>query len=126
VHDPINDPAWNADAFDLVVDAVGGGVTRAKSAMAAVTPGGIFVHIGLMDSSGELDIRKITLFEVSSCSAFTAIHRCRCAGSRLKPSRSGMLGDLSWVETRPLADGAAAFDDLDNGRTAAPKIVLVP
>jgi len=123
VHDPINDPALDTDAFDLVVDAVGGGVTR-KSAMAAVSPGGIFIHIGLMDSRGELDIRKLTLFEVSMIGVY-----CYTAAdmrAAVQVITDGMLGDLTWVETRPLADGAQAFDDLHNGRSAAAKIVLIP
>jgi alcohol dehydrogenase len=123
VHDPINDQALDADAFDLVVDAVGGGVTR-KSAMAAVTPGGIFIHIGLMDSGGELDIRKMTLFEVSMIGVY-----CYTAAdmrAAVQAIATGMLGDLGWVETRPLSDGAGAFEDLHHGRTAAAKIVLVP
>jgi 2-desacetyl-2-hydroxyethyl bacteriochlorophyllide A dehydrogenase len=123
VHDPINDPALESDTFDLVVDAVGGGVTRAP-AMAAVTPGGIFVHIGLMDAKGDLDIRKLTLFEVKLLGVYCYTPAdVRAAAEAIG---SGLIGDLSWVETRPLADGAAAFDDLDKGRTAAPKIVLVP
>jgi hypothetical protein len=39
---------------------------------------------------------------------------------------SGMFGDLAWVETRPLAQGADAFADLHHGRTAAAKVVLLP
>ncbi len=123
VHDPINDPDLDADSFDLVVDAVGGAVTR-KSAMAAVTPGGIFIHIGLMDSGGELDIRKMTLFEVSMIGVY-----CYTAAdmrAAVQAIATGMLGDLGWVETRPLSDGAKAFEDLHHGRTAAAKIVLVP
>ena len=123
VQDPINDPALDADAFDLVIDAVGGEVTR-KSAMAAVTPGGIFIHIGLMDSGGELDIRKMTLFEVSMIGVY-----CYTAAdmrAAVQAIANGMLGDLGWVETRPLSDGAKAFEDLHHGRTAAAKIVLVP
>ena len=38
----------------------------------------------------------------------------------------GALGPLDWVETRLLADGAAAFRDIHEGRAAAPKIVLRP
>ena len=38
----------------------------------------------------------------------------------------GVFGDLAWVERRPLASGAEAFDDLRHGRSAAPKIVLEP
>lgn len=123
VHDPINDTALENDTFDLVVDAVGGGVTRAP-AIAAVTPGGILVHIGLMDAKGEFDIRKLTLFEVKLLGVYCYTPAdVRAAAQAIG---SGLLGDLSWVETRPLAEGAAAFDDLDKGRTAAPKIVLVP
>jgi len=123
VHDPINDPALDPDSFDLVVDAVGGAVTR-KSALAAVRPGGVFIHIGLMDAGGELDIRKLTLFEI----AMIGVYCYTAADMRaaVQAIADGMVGDLSWVETRPLADGAQAFDDLHNGRSAAAKIVLVP
>jgi len=38
----------------------------------------------------------------------------------------GELGDLAWTESRPLADGAAAFSDLMEGRAGAAKVVLVP
>lgn len=123
VYDPINDPPIDTETYDLVIDAVGGGVTR-KTAMTAVKPGGIFIHIGLMDSNGELDIRKLTLFEVSLIGVY-----CYTAAdlrAAVQAISDGMLGDLTWVETRPLADGAQAFDDLHNGRSAAAKIVLIP
>jgi hypothetical protein len=37
-----------------------------------------------------------------------------------------VFGDLAWVEERPIEEGAQAFVDLDQGRTAAAKIVLRP
>jgi alcohol dehydrogenase len=123
VHDPINDPALDSDTFDLVIDAVGGGVTR-QSALAAVSPGGVFIHIGLMDSTGELDIRKLTLFEVTMIGVY-----CYTAAdmrAAVQAIADGMLGDLGWIEKRPLSDGAMAFEDLHHGRTAAAKVVLVP
>lgn len=123
VHDPLNDPPLRNDAFGLVIDAVGGGVTR-KSAMAAVKPGGIFVHIGLMDSAGDLDIRKLTLFEITLLGVYCYTPSdVRAAAQTIE---KGLLGDLSWVEARPLSEGAKAFRDLDEGRTAAAKIVLIP
>jgi threonine dehydrogenase-like Zn-dependent dehydrogenase len=39
---------------------------------------------------------------------------------------AGRLGNLAWFECRPLADGAAAFRDIDAGATASAKIVLRP
>jgi alcohol dehydrogenase len=123
VHDPVNDPALDTDTFDLVIDAVGGGVTR-RSAMAAVSPGGIFIHIGLMDADGELDIRKLTLFEISLIGVYCYTPADMRAAVRA--IHEGLLGNLDWVETRPLAEGAIAFDDLHNARSAAAKIVLIP
>jgi alcohol dehydrogenase len=123
VHDPITGPALAAGDFDLVVDAVGGGITR-KTAMSAIKPGGLFIHIGLMDEKNDLDIRKLTLFEISLIGVY-----CYTAAdmrAAVQAIEEGLLGDLSWVELRPLADGAKAFDDLHNARTAAAKIVLIP
>jgi L-iditol 2-dehydrogenase len=90
----------------------------------AVAPGGIFVHIGLMDSKEGLDIRKITLQEVSLAGIYTYTRQDFRA--TVDALASGMFGSLEWVETRPLADGAHAFDDLDKGRIRAAKLVLVP
>lgn len=123
VHDPISDPALDADAFDLVIDAVGGGVTR-NSAMTAVKPGGVFIHIGLMDAGGEMDIRKMTLFEVTMIGVYCYTPADMRAA--VQALADGLLGDLRWVETRPLSEGAAAFGDLHHGQTAAAKIVLIP
>ena len=44
----------------------------------------------------------------------------------VKAIETGLLGNLEWIETRPLSDGAEAFDDLDKGRSAAAKVVLIP
>jgi alcohol dehydrogenase len=122
-HDPANDAALPDSHFDLVIDAVGGERTRAL-AVRAVAPGGVIVHIGLMDSLGTLDVRKVTLQEVTLIGTYTYTPTDLSAAAQA--IHSGALGDLAWVERRPLADGAAAFADLDHGRTAAAKIVLVP
>lgn len=111
------------DSFDLVVDAVGGGVTRALAAR-AVKPGGIFMHIGLMDSKEGLDIRKITLQEVSLIGIYTYTREdFRATVSALA---NEMFGGLEWIQTMPLSEGARAFDDLANGRIRAAKVVLLP
>ena len=51
-------------AFDLVVDAYGGEATRAVASR-AVRPGGVIVHIGLASGAGGLDVRRMTLQEVT-------------------------------------------------------------
>ncbi len=38
----------------------------------------------------------------------------------------GRFGALDWLETRPLAEGARAVADMDAGRVAAAKIILIP
>jgi 2-desacetyl-2-hydroxyethyl bacteriochlorophyllide A dehydrogenase len=123
VHNPINDPPLDGADFDLVIDAVGGGVTR-RTAMSAIKPGGIFVHIGLMDENGDLDIRKLTLFEITLIGVYC--YTAADVRAAIQAIEEGLLGDLGWIESRPLADGAQAFDDLHNGRTAAAKVVLIP
>jgi 2-desacetyl-2-hydroxyethyl bacteriochlorophyllide A dehydrogenase len=122
------DPATDADklpesGFDLVVDAVGGAATR-RLAIRSVRAGGVVVHIGLMDSAGETDFRKITLAELTVIGTYTytPVDLRAC----VRALYDGKLGGLEWVERRPLAEGGAAFADLDRGRSAAAKIVLVP
>jgi len=123
VFNPINDPDYGNGSFDTVIDCVGGSKTR-DLAVSSVKPGGTIVHIGLMDSEGVPDIRKLTLFEITLIGVYcyTAADM-RAAAQALD---NGLLGDLSWVETRPLSQGAQAFSDLDKGLSAAAKIVLIP
>ncbi len=120
--DPLNESVPE-NAFDLVIDAVGGAVTR-DTAVAAVKPGGVVMHIGLMDNKPGLDIRKITLSEITLIGTYT--YSTLDLEATVNKLASGALGDLSWVESRALDEGPQAFDDLLNGRSAAPKIVLLP
>jgi alcohol dehydrogenase len=109
--------------FDLVVDAVGSKATRA-SALAAVKPGGVVLHIGLQDWASEIDMRRLTLAEITLIGTYT--YSTADLRATVAALHRGAFGDLAWVEVRPLADGAAAFADLHHGRTAAAKIVLQP
>ena len=111
------------DCAHVVFDAVGSATTRAL-AIHTVHPGGALIHIGLQEAGGELDVRKITLQEIAflGCYTYTMADLHSSADALFR----GVLGDLDWVEYRPLSDGAAAFDDLNAGRTPAAKIVLVP
>lgn len=121
--DPAAEDGPDEGSVDLVIDAVGGARTRA-AAMAAIAPGGVIVHIGLMDTDGGLDVRKMTLSEITVMGSYTyTAVDLRAAMAAL---HGGALGALDWVERRALADGAGAFSDLDGGRTGAAKVVLVP
>ena len=123
VYDPVNQPAPAADGWDIVIDAVGGRATREASSR-AVKPGGVIVHIGLMDNDGGLDTRKLTLQEVTfiGCYTYTMVD----IRATVNALASGALGSLEWMEQRPLSEGANAFADLAAGRSASAKIVLVP
>ncbi len=119
---PATDPA-EGNGFDLVIDAVGGSDTRA-AASAAVKPGGVIVHIGLLEAEGGLDVRKMTLQEVTFIGTYT--YTMEDFTDTVAALHSGSLGALDWVETRPLAEGAHAFRDLQQGKVSAAKIVLRP
>lgn len=120
------DPLASAPAengFELVVDAVGGKATR-NSALAAVKPGGVVLHIGLMDWASEIDMRKLTLAEITLIGTYT--YSTADLRATVQALYDGVFGDLKWVEVRPLKDGPAAFADLDQGKSASAKIVLQP
>jgi len=109
--------------FDITVDAVGYDATRA-SASAATNPGGVILHIGLGGGSAGLDIRRITLQEITVIGTYTYTaqdFRDTCAAMF-----DGRLGALDWTEIRPLSEGADAFREIREGRIAAPKIILKP
>jgi alcohol dehydrogenase len=122
-YDPLAGSGPAANSMDLVIDAVGSKATR-NAALEAVKPGGVVMHIGLQDWASEIDMRKLTLAEITLVGTYTyATADLRAAVAAL---HEGAFGDLGWVEERPLAEGARAFDDLHRGRTAAAKILLHP
>jgi len=120
VFDPIQSPP-EAMSYDLVFDAVGNSITR-QTSIASVRSGGVVVHIGLMDSNGEMDVRAITLREITFIGTYT--YTPIDLQRTLQKLHSGALGGLEWIEQRPLSQGAKAFDELNKGLCAAPKIVL--
>jgi len=109
--------------FDYVIDAVGSVVTR-QSAIAAVKPGGVVMHIGLQDWASEIDMRKLTLSEITLLGTYT--YTTADLRATVAALARGVFGDLSWVERRPLSAGPMAFADLHHGRTASAKLVLEP
>ena len=106
-----------------MIDAVGAKATRAQ-AFAAIKPGGVIMHVGLQDWASEIDMRKLTLAEITLLGTYTySMADLRATVAALG---RGVFGDLSWVERRPLAEAPQAFDDLHHGRLATAKVVLEP
>lgn len=120
VFDPIGSPSGEAE-YDLVFDAVGSSVTR-QTSIASVRSGGVIIHIGLMDNKGEMDVRSMTLREITFIGTYT--YTPVDLQVTLQKLYSGALGSLDWIEQRSLAQGAEAFNDLNKGQCAAPKVVL--
>jgi len=122
-YDPRESGAPAESSIDLVLDTVGGKTTR-QAALTAVKPGGVIVHVGLMDWASEIDMRKLTLAEITLIGTYT--YTTADLRATVKALHEGAFGDLNWVEERPLKHGAQAFRDLDEGRTAAAKLILRP
>lgn len=107
----------------IVIDAVGYAATRA-TASAQAEPGGIIVHVGLGDNDGGVDVRRLTLQEITFVGSYT--YTAKDFRETAQAMFDGRLGALDWFETEPLAAGATAFRDIRAGTRAAPKIILDP
>jgi 2-desacetyl-2-hydroxyethyl bacteriochlorophyllide A dehydrogenase len=123
VYDPSSSNKPAESSVDLVIDAVGAVATRA-AACQMVRPGGVIVHAGLLPGHEGIDIRKITLQEITLTGTYC--YTPTDFAMAVNVLASGQLGGLAWFETRPLADGAAAFQDIDAGAAAHAKVVLMP
>lgn len=111
----------DANAIDLVIDAVGADTTRA-AACRMVRPGGVIVHVGLIPGEAGLDVRKITLQEITLAGVYC--YTPADFTQTVDALAMGRLGQLGWIEQRALGEGAGAFADIDAGRVSAAKIVL--
>lgn len=112
-----------ATQADLVIDGVGYAATRA-AASAIATPGGVIMHIGLGEDVGGLDIRRMTLQEITFIGTYT--YTAQDFRDTAAAIFDGRLGALDWTEQRPLSQGQRAFEDIRAGKVAAPKIILEP
>ena len=82
------------------------------------------MHIGLGSAEGGLDIRRMTLQEITFIGTYT--YTMADFRATAQAIFTGTLGTLSWIEKRPLSAGATAFEDIAAGKAAAPKIILQP
>jgi len=97
------DPKDAPSGADVVIDGVGYAATRAD-ASAIVRPGGVIAHIGLGEAAGGLDVRRMTLQEITFIGTYT----------------------YTADDFRATAQGQQAFTDIRSGVVAAPKIILIP
>ncbi len=112
-----------AGSVGLVIDAVGAEATRI-AACRLVEPGGVIVHIGLLPGSQGLDVRRITLQEITFVGTYCYTpNDFKDVVEALIASR---FGTLNWFEQRSLAEGPAAFRAIDEGKIGAAKVVLRP
>jgi threonine dehydrogenase-like Zn-dependent dehydrogenase len=109
--------------FPLVIDAVGYAATRAV-ASAHTKPGGVMAHVGLGEDTGGLDVRRMTLQEITFIGTYT--YTSQDFRDTAQAIFDGRLGALNWTEMRGLSEGAQAFRDLRLGAVAAPKVILNP
>lgn len=123
VYNPLGAHLPPENYFEVVIDAVGSGRTRAAASQ-FVKAGGIISHVGLQDNEPGLDTRRLTLSEITFIGNYT--YSPLDMQAAIQAIYSGALGKLDWIETRSLADGAAAFRSIHEGSTAAPKVVLLP
>ena len=119
---PAADGACPDATAHLVIDAVGSDATRG-SACRLARPGAVIVHVGLLPGQEGLDVRRITLQEITlvGCYCYTHVDFIETVAALA----AGRLGPLAWVEERPFAEGVQAFRDLDAGRVSAAKIALL-
>ena len=111
------------ELFSIVVDAVGFKKTR-ELASEKVSPGGVITHIGLGEDFGGIDVRRMTLQEVSFIGTYT--YTAQDFKDTAQAIFDGRLGPLDWTERRPLSEGNIAFSEIREGKIPSPKILLSP
>ena len=110
------------DSYDVIFDTVGLEVTR-KQAIKSVKPGGIIIHIGLTEQSGNFDFRKMTLQEITIIGTYCYTNKDFQKTINILNNRD--IGSLNWIEYRKLKEGSSAFKDIHNGSCASAKIILL-
>tara|TARA_X000001036_G_scaffold154232_1_gene146417 strand:+ start:1254 stop:2258 length:1005 start_codon:yes stop_codon:yes gene_type:complete len=118
-----DDKAIKENNFDLILESVGLEVTRLQ-AIKSIVPGGTIVHIGLTQSSGTFDFKKLTIQEITLVGTYCYTNKD--FQNTLDILTKKKLGDLGWIEYRELKKGSEAFNEIHNGTCIAPKIILIP
>jgi D-arabinose 1-dehydrogenase-like Zn-dependent alcohol dehydrogenase len=87
-----------------------------------VRAGGAIVHLGLLPGSDGLDVRKLTLQEITLTGSYC--YTPQDFADTVFALAHGRFGRINWIERRNLEQGPQAFKDIDLGLVPAAKIVL--
>jgi len=110
------------DHFDIIFDTVGLETTR-NQAIKSIKPGGIIIHIGLTQPSGNFDFRKTTLQEVTFIGTYCYTNKD--FEKTLNILNNKEIGSLEWIQYRNLKEGSSAFKEIHDGSCSSPKIILL-
>ncbi len=113
----------DGDGADIVVDAVGGGITK-RLALEATRPGGATVWIGTHENSVTIDSHEITLAERQVLGSYAAtMSELQFA---LDLITDGKVDAHSWTRQYPLESGVIAFQTMLTAQGDDIKAVLRP
>lgn len=113
----------SGEGADVVVDAVGGSLTKRLS-LSSTRPGGAAVWIGLHENTVTLDTYEVTLSERQIYGSYAAtMEELQTAIDLLA---QGQVDATSWTKTFKLDDGVDAFQRMMEARGDDIKAVLKP
>ena len=115
--------AFSDKEFDIIFDAYGGTITQ-KMSTEVVKPGGVIVNVGLAGGEVGLDVRRMTLQDISFIGSYTYTQ----ADFELTAQAINQhaLGSLNWIQAHPLEQGPELFQSINSGTMHAPKVLLYP
>ena len=113
----------NENKFDIVFDTVGLEISR-KQAINTIYPGGVIIHVGLTQSTGSFDFKKLTIQEITLVGTYCYTNKD--FKNTIDILAKKKLGSLKWIEYRELKKGPEAFKQIHEGKCIAPKVVLIP
>lgn len=113
----------DGDGADVVIDAVGLGITKQQS-VAATRPGGAVVWIGLREDAITLDSYQVTLPERHVLGSYAATQDELAEAVDLM--HQGAVDVTSWTDVFPLERGVEAFHRMLKAEGMDIKGILVP
>ncbi len=109
--------------FDLIFDAYGGTITQ-KMASNCCKPGGVIVNVGLAGGEVGLDVRRMTLQDISFIGSYT--YTQKDFELTTEAINKKKLGNLDWTQAFSLEQGPSLFQSINSGTMNAPKVLLYP